>query len=124
MTSATPARRPVSTGRWVLLGAHAAVVATLTTGAVVFIAHTPAGWGATDAAFVLGLFALPLLVLGLPWSLAYFVVLGGVGLLSRGDDPAPQRFTADLVVASAMLAPAAVNVVLHARRLLARRHQQ
>ena len=124
MTSATPAHQPVSTGRWALLGAHAAVVATLTAGAVIFIADTPAGWGATDATFGLALFALPLLVLGLPWSLAYPVVLFGVGLFSRGDDPAPQRFAADLVVALAMLAPAVVNVVLHARWLLARHRQQ
>lgn len=102
----------------------AAVVATLTAGAVAPILHAPPGWGPADAGLALVLFALPLLVLGLPWSLAYLVVLGGVGLLSRGEDRAPQRFAADLVVALAMLAPAVVNLAVHTRWLLARRRQQ
>lgn len=124
MTSPAPARPPLSTARWALLGVHAAVVLALVTGALVFIVAPPAQWGPTDAGFVVGLFALPLLVLGLPWSLGYFVLMFGVGLFARGDDPAPQRLVADTVVAAALVAPAVVNVTLHTRWLLARRRQQ
>lgn len=124
VTSPAPPRPPLSSARWALLAAHAAVVAALTTAALIVIVAPSPEWGATDATFVLAIFALPLLALGMPWSLGYFVVLFIVGLSSRGDDPAAQRLVADTLVAAALIAPAMVNVVLHARWLLARRRRQ
>ncbi len=82
-----------------LLIAHALIVLSLTALFVVLEASTPLDTGANIGA---GLVALPLLLLGLPWSMPFVIN--------------PYRFDDLETVAWHLVAfgPAALNVVLHA----------
>lgn len=91
-------RRSVSgMTRRVLLIVHIAVVAAL----MVALAVMTAGHDGPDANIGAGLVLLPLIALGLPWSLVFFFD-------PYSFDDAP---TAVYVLAS--IAPAVVNIVLH-----------
>jgi len=81
---------------WLL--AHLVLVCALTLALVALIVTTPASSGANIGA---GLVALPLLALGLPWSLAILVDPYRLDGLSETT-----RFVIDV-------APAFVNVMLH-----------
>lgn len=112
-------RSPVSRTRWTMLIVHALIVAILTGAEIVLMANTPADWGATDASIVLGLLVLPLLALGLPWSIVYFVVIFSGRLPSMDDISGLQLFGMNF----AMLAPAVLNVVIHALWLFSARRR-
>jgi hypothetical protein len=86
--------------RWKLLTAHAAVVVALSVAVLVFALATHDQ--SDDANIGLGLLMLPLVALGLPWSLLYLL------------DPYRFDGAPDLVRFAVALAPAFLNVVLHA----------
>jgi hypothetical protein len=86
--------------RWKLLTAHAAVVVGLTLAVIVFAAVTHDEGGGANIG--LGLLMLPLVALGLPWSLVYLL------------DPYAYDGAPDAVRYAVGFAPAYLNVALHA----------